>query len=82
MSKDNAKKGEDKRTPAQELILDFLRLHKITLVIDRVNLVEENVKDLVYSVNEKMRVRAIYNDQIKKEPKPENGDSEKVEVVT
>ena len=81
MSSKKSEKAQDKRTPAQELILDFLRLHKITLVIDRVTLVEENVKDLVYSVNEKMRVSAIYNDQIKKET-PKNGDQEKVEVVT
>lgn len=75
-------KIRDTRLPAEQLILDFLRLHKITLIVDRVNQIDESLKDLIYVVNERIRLRAIYSDQIKTETKLANGDINKVEVVS
>jgi len=67
------------RTPAEQLLLEFLKLHNISLVVDRVNRLEMAENKTVYMVNEKVRLRAFYADQLQE--KKQNEDTEKVELV-
>lgn len=65
MSKKKSKKlNKDKRKPADKLILDFLKLHEIVLIADRQHNLENVADGLIYVISDKIRLRALYQDQI------------------
>lgn len=64
------KKDKEKRSPADKLVLDFLRLHGITLVADRQHVLENASEGLVYTVSDRIRIRAMYKDEIEKQEAP------------
>lgn len=67
-----AAKKADKRKPADQLLLEFLKEKNIVLIVDEASLVNNTVKDLVWVVDKRPRVRVYYQDQIEKQ---KNGDA-------
>lgn len=67
------KKKEDKvlqRKPAQEMLLEFIKLYSIVLIVDEVETTRTDVPGALYTVVRSPRVRVYYKDQIKEETKP------------
>ena len=63
MSKDKGKKSQ--KITADKILLDFMKDNKITLVIDVIDVLNTDIKDLVYVQLRRPRVRAFYLDDIK-----------------
>ena len=63
MSKKTGKKPQ--KTSADKLLLDFMKDNKITLVVDVIDVVNTDIKDLVYVQIRRPRVRVFYLDDIK-----------------
>lgn len=67
MSQKKAKKAnKDKkdRTPADQLLLEFLRLHNLVLIGDKMEVLEPVVQGNVYAMATKIRIRVVYADQL------------------
>jgi len=71
------------RVPAQDLLLSFIRASKIVLVADEIATLSTDIKDQVYTVIKKPRIRVFYLDEINN-PVPttlnENGKTD-VDIV-
>ena len=63
MSKKTREKPQ--KTSADKLLLDFMKDNKITLVVDVIDVVNTDIKDLVYVQIRRPRVRVFYLDDIK-----------------
>ncbi len=56
---------KDERTPADKLLIDFIKDNKLTLVVDEVTTLSADIPDTVYVAIKRPRVRAFYLDDIK-----------------
>ena len=72
MSKDTGKKPQTNsepktsdRLPADKFVVQFLQANKIVLLLDKVALVNSDIKDAVVVVYERPRLRAFYLDELK-----------------
>ena len=71
---------KDSRTPADKILLDFLRKEKLVLIADEISLVTNIVPETIYVVDKRPRIRVFHADQIE-EAKGALGEK-KVDIVT
>jgi len=65
---------ETKRTPASDLLLDFLKQNKISIIVDEVPTMRAQVDKIIYAMEKVPRIRALYLDELvekNKDPKVE-----------
>ena len=79
MAAKKGKKAQPSRVSAEKLLLDFIQSNKITLIVDEVTALNTDVKDAVYVVIKRPRVRAYYLDEIQ-QIKPGNGQPPKPRI--
>ncbi len=68
------------RIPADQLLLNFLKEHDIVLIVDKAAIVTNTVKDLVWTVDERPRVRVQYKSELRKQSDKKNNGGNGGEV--
>ena len=68
------KTATPQRIPADQLLLNFLKENDIVLIVDEAQIVTNTIKGIVYTVDKRPRVRVQYQDELKKEDQPTNGN--------
>ncbi len=82
MSNKKAKKGQDKRIPAEKLLLDFIKANRIVLIVDEIFIVNTDAKDALYTKIRRPMLKAFYLDQVAKNKPAINGESKpKINIV-
>ena len=80
MSKDKAKKGQDNRTPASKLHLDFLQANQLVIIVDEVSISVADATKSLCVVAKRPRVSVFYKDQLKTKETETNGKP-KIDIV-
>jgi hypothetical protein len=80
MAKSKDSKVQDKRKPANELLINFMQENKITLIVDEIGSVNTDIKDTLHVVVKRPRIRAFYADQMKKVIDESNNESKKPKI--
>ena len=79
-NKDTKSKGKE-RTPAVDLMLDFMRLHNIIMVNDIVDLTKEEIPGVYYVTSRIPRTRFTYKDELEKNNKEVGKKTDKIEYA-
>jgi len=78
MAKDKTKKG--RKTPAEQLISEFLKLHNISIILDNINTTVENIPGVFYTVDQRPRIRFFFKEDLMKPTEKTNGATPKMEI--
>jgi hypothetical protein len=70
------------RTPADKLLLDFIKDNRIVLIVDEVIVSQAVIPDTIYVNVKKPILKAFYRDQIKTEKAKNGEDKPKVDIVS
>ena len=83
MADDKGEKAQTtpQRVPADQLLLSFLSENSMVIIVDEVGIVQNTVKDTVYTVDRRPRVRVYYKDQVEKKDAPNPNGEVKPELV-
>jgi len=77
--KDEKVQEKPQRTPVDQLLLNFLKEHDIILIVDGIDVVVNTVKDFVWVVDRRPRIRVQYRDEMKPKEQATNRNQTQVE---
>ena len=77
--KDEKVQEKPQRTPVDQLLLNFLKEHDIILIVDGIDVVVNTVKDFVWVVDRRPRIRVQSRDEMKPKEQATNRNQTQVE---